>query len=227
MLKFFQRLFLFIALSSMLNANYKVEQQVYENQESIDGLLSIVDGYSEKLYSLEQQIIQNSKKQESVLDNLNSSIEKIESDFVTKDELKEIIAKLSKDISKEKVSNKPKSTILKEAINHYNNKQYKKAKDLFEVTDKRNYKRATSNFYLGEIAYYTEEYKTAIKHFKISAKLYSKAKYMSKLLYHTAYSLEKIGDLKQAKKFYTSVISMYGQSKYVSYAKNRLKKLGK
>jgi len=65
---------------------------------------------------------------------------------------------------------------------------------------------AASNYYLGEIAYYTKNYQDAYFYFKKSAGLYDKASYIDTLLLHTAISLEKTGDKAQAKIFYQTVI---------------------
>lgn len=221
------KIFLFLVITSSLSANYKIQQQVSENQESIEGVLSIIDGYSSRLYELEQKVFELNKNNEKFLSQLNYAIEQIESSYVTKEELKVIIEKVSNNINEEKFLSKSNKELLKDGINLFSQKKYKEAKVRFERTAKKNYKLATSSFYLGEIAYYQENYKLAIKHYDISANLYSKAKYMSKLMYHTAYSLEQLGNIQEAKKFYESVISMYSTSKYVAYAKKRLKRLNK
>ena len=100
-----------------------------------------------------------------------------------------------------------------------------KAQKRFEITDAKSYKPAASNYYLGEIAYYTKKYEDAIFYFKKSAGIYDKASYIDTLLLHTAVSLEKNGDKAQAKVFYENIIENYAEKKSAKIAKDRLKKL--
>jgi len=111
------------------------------------------------------------------------------------------------------------------AVRLYNKKQYKKAKNIFVHLEKAEFKEAPSSYYLGEIAYFTKRYEDAIYYFKKSAKLYPKASYMHTLLLHTAISLEKIGQKKEAVKFYRKIVNGYSDNSSVSIAKIRLEKL--
>ncbi len=94
-----------------------------------------------------------------------------------------------------------------------------------EITDKKNYKRASSNYYLGEISYYTKKYNDAIFYFKKSVGIYDNAIYNDKLLLHTAISLEKINDKKQAKIFYEMIIETYPKKSSAIVAKENLLQL--
>lgn len=80
---------------------------------------------------------------------------------------------------------------------------------------------ARSNYYLGEIAYKKEQWRTAIKHYKISIDLYDKADYIPKLLYHTAISFDKIGEPSNANPFYNALKTNYPNSKEAKAAPNR------
>ena len=111
------------------------------------------------------------------------------------------------------------------AVKLYNKKQYSKAKPIFKALAKSSYKKAPTNYYLGEIAYFTKRYEDAIFYFKKSAGLLSKASYMHILLLHTAISLEKVGDRGEAKKFYQNIVDNYSNNSSVSIAKIRLDKL--
>jgi TolA-binding protein len=111
------------------------------------------------------------------------------------------------------------------AVRLYNKKQYAKAKSIFKTLDKAEFKEAPTNYYLGEIAYFTKRYEDAIYYFKKSAKLYPKASYMHTLLLHTAISLEKIGQKREAVKFYHKIVNGYSDNSSVSIAKIRLEKL--
>jgi len=85
-----------------------------------------------------------------------------------------------------------------------------------------NYKPAASNYYLGEIAYYTHNYQEAVSYFKLSASLYDQASYMDVLFLHTAIALEKSGEKEQARSFYQHVIDAYPNKKSASIARNRI-----
>jgi TolA-binding protein len=86
---------------------------------------------------------------------------------------------------------------------------------------KKNYKPARSNFYLGEIAYKKEQWRTAIKHYKISIDLYDKADYIPRLLYHTAISFDKIGEPSNANAFYKALKTNYPNSKEAKASPDR------
>jgi TolA-binding protein len=85
-----------------------------------------------------------------------------------------------------------------------------------------NYKPAQSHYMVGEIEYYRNNYAEAIAYFKKSATLYSKASYMPTLLLHTAISMEKTGDKKNAEVFYDAVIAQFPDSTQADSAKKKL-----
>ena len=87
---------------------------------------------------------------------------------------------------------------------------------------KSNYRPAESNYLLGEISYYRKKYKDAISYFKTSAILYDKAKYMPKLLLHSAISFEKTNDLSNATSFYNTIIDVYPASNEAKSASKNL-----
>jgi len=117
------------------------------------------------------------------------------------------------------------SSIYSEGVRLFQKKQYSQAKDRFVAADKKGYKSASSNYYLGEIAYYTQKHNDAIYYFKKSAGLNDKANYIDTLLLHTAIALEKTGDKAQAKVFYETIISNYSGKKTAKIASDNLKKL--
>jgi TolA-binding protein len=99
---------------------------------------------------------------------------------------------------------------------------------MFKYLVKENYKLATSLFYLGEIEYKFARYKTALGFYKKSIQAYSKpTKFTPTLLYHTGYSLEKIGNKEAAKKSYLKLIHDYPNSIFVKYSKKRIQNLEK
>jgi len=112
--------------------------------------------------------------------------------------------------------------IYREGVQLFGRRSYSASKEHFEQTLAANYKPASSNYYLGEIAYYTHNYSDAIAYYKQSASLYDTASYMDVLYLHTAISLDKNGEKEQAKGFYQYVIDNYPTKKSASIARKRM-----
>lgn len=119
--------------------------------------------------------------------------------------------------------NTPKSSaeILKEADELYKNKNYTDAKGLYSTLKTAKFQPAKVNFMLGEIAYFEQDYNTALVYYKTSLNSSDKSEFMPKLLYHSAISLDKIGDTKNANKFYSYLKSKFPNSKEANAAPNR------
>jgi TolA-binding protein len=219
-----------------LNSLSSMRQKMMQQEERIDGLTTIVEGLSASLYELQSKnhtLSQSTPSNNDVLlQKLATMIDGINADYVTKSDLKKALAKFKG--STTKVPSAPTQTIEKskkpseiysEGVRHFVKKRYDEAKKRFTFTDEKHYKPAASNYYLGEIAYYTKQYENAIFYFKKSAGLYEKASYMDTLLLHTAISLDKTGKKNQARSFYENIIENYKGKKTASIAKTRLKKL--
>jgi len=219
---------------SLVAMKLKIAQQ----EERIDGLTTIIEGLSASLNELgyAQQknatLSDNQSNNDALLQKLAAMIDDINANYVSKKELQSLLAqhtpKKKTTPKKEKVTSvkgKDNATLYSEGVRHFGKKRYDEAQKRFIVTDKKGYKPAASNYYLGEIAYYTKKYEDAIFHFKKSAGLYDQASYIDTLLFHTAVSLEKTGDKEQAKMFYENIIENYPTKKTAKIAKQRLKKL--
>ncbi len=227
---------------------YGLEQRVTSLEEKVDGLKSVVEGIDERLNQLkkergskdlEAQIAalrtdlnesvevqkSNYAQIKKVLKEMSSLIDKISASYVTKDELEAKLSKIYALLKKENLTKKSGSQLYKEARAAYKQKRFGKAKELFLASADKKYKPATSNFYAGESCYYLKDYACAVNHYKKSASLYQNASYMPTLLLHTAISLERLGQKKEAKKFYSSVVKLYPKSKAARIAKKNLKKL--
>jgi len=215
-----------------------MKHKIAKQEERIDGLTTIIEGLSASLnelrYAQQKKPLANDSQnsQEVLLQKLAAMIDDINTNYVSKNELQNLLKKHTPKkktaYKKEKVTavnGKNNATLYSEAVRHFGKKRYDEAQKRFAVTDKKNYKPAASNFYLGEIAYYTENYDDAIFHFKKSAGLYDQASYIDTLLFHTAVSLEKTGDTEQAKVFYENIIENYPSKKTARIAEQRLKKL--
>lgn len=102
--------------------------------------------------------------------------------------------------------------ILKQAIDETNKNQFDDAKEKFEYLISIHYKPARSTFWLGEIQYKQQDYAGALGFYKKSSAISTKGDYVPKLLYHTAISLDKVGDTKSANKFYKALKTAYPDS---------------
>jgi len=220
-----------------------LRRQVAMQKERIDGLTTVIEGLSATVNELQQRSETSSQgsstDQTALLKELGNMIDHINANYVSKAELKKILAnggKMDTAISTEaKAESKPKkekliekqsaSKLYGEGVRLFQKKRYDEAKKRFEITDTKGYKPAASNYYLGEIAYYTKHYDDAIFYFKKSAGLYDQAGYIDTLLLHTAVSLEKTGDKKQAKRFYENIVANYPGRKTAEIAKSKLKRL--
>lgn len=111
------------------------------------------------------------------------------------------------------------------AVKYFNKKNYNDARDIFKKLDKKAYKSASTNYYLGEVSYYTKNYEDAIFYFKKSAGFSTESSFMHVLLLHTAISLEKEGNKKEAVIFYQNILDNYPNDSSVAIAKIRLKEL--
>lgn len=202
---------------------FKIDKkmQVLDNNNSIQNE-SIVTLQKEvtdlKEYVNESRLLQdaNQEKIKIVLGELSSLIDSINNNYVSKDSFKNLEAKVNalNTVKKSKViSSKSGAVLLKEGVELFNKKSYDSSKDRFVALVEKNYKPARSNYYLGEIAYFQESYKTAIEHYKKSISLYDKATYIPTLLYHTGISFTKLKDSTQAKQFFNALKQGYPDSK--------------
>lgn len=217
-----------------------LQQHIAQQDERIDGLTTIIEGLSAAINELQQSRGKNTSSMEgndssdmALLKKLAEMIDEINANYVTKEELQAALGKKStvkpsikaSNTKKESLQGTSNAKLYSEGVRHFVKKRYDEAQKRFTITDTKGYKPAASNYYLGEIAYYTKKYEDAIFYFKKSAGIYDKASYIDTLLLHTAVSLEKTGDKGQAKAFYENIIENYQGKKTAKIAKERLKKL--
>ena len=201
-------------------------------QEKIEGLESVVDSLSSKIgrtlsqkdssddiNNLQQQIDQIKEKNSEYYKKIDESLKKLTKliSVSVGDSDKKSSHKSSHKSKKERpVSN---SDLLQSAIQAYRSKNYKKAEEIFTKLATKNYKPAKTNFYLGEISYYSKKYDDAIAFYKTSVGFYDKASYMPKLLLHTALSFKKLGEDDSAEQFFTTLIDSYPDSPEANIAR--------
>lgn len=221
-----------------------MKQQIAQQEERIDGLTTIIEGLSASINELQQSgrtntasIGDGGPSNDALLKKLAGMIDEINANYVSKEELQHALGNRSEVKNTVKTSvkaaNKEESLqgttsnaeLYSEGVRYFVKQRYDEAQKRFTITDAKSYKPASSNYYLGEIAYYTKKYEDAIFYFKKSAGLYDKASYIDTLLLHTAVSLENTGDKGQAKVFYENIIENYAGKKTAEIAQQRLKKL--
>ena len=217
--------------------NKKTIQTLYnkmtELQRKMDGLTTIIEGQNKEILELREQVeIQASTDSSNDMDNnqtftllmqMGETIDHINNTYVSRDELKKQLAgsrPSSSNLGSPIGSNS--ADTYRKGVQLFGRRSYGASKEKFEQSLASNYKPAASNYYLGEIAYYTHNYKDAVSYYKQSASLYDKASYMDVLFLHTAISLDKNGEKAQARSFYQHVIDTYPHKKSASIAKNRM-----
>ncbi|MGM0533287.1 MAG: tetratricopeptide repeat protein [Campylobacterota bacterium] len=90
---------------------------------------------------------------------------------------------------------------------------------------KENYKKATANFYLGQVYYAKKEYEDAVYYYKESWSIYDGSEFMPTLLLKTAQALHKLGRDSEAKNFFTAVLDKYPESDEAKQANQQVKEL--
>ena len=205
--------------------------QIAEQQERIDGLVSLIEGMNSTINELQDaKRLQSQNDNTALLKELGSMIDKINSDYVSKKELQKVLSMyaIKKNIIQDDIKPISKSNskeLYAQAMKLYTKKEYKEAIKRFELCDKKGYKVAKSNFYLGEMAYYSKDYESALFYYKKSAGIDNNALYMPVLMLHTAISLDKTNQKDKAKLFYQNVVDTYPKTKSAKIAHDRLGKL--
>jgi len=232
--------------------NKKTLQMLYnkmtEQQRKIDGLTTVIEGQNKEILELKEQLESQLNQQKasssdanrtySILLELGKSIDKINNTYVTKKELQNLLVgsrtspnldsstldspSLGSPLGSSNSMDTNPDDIYRKAVQLFSNRSYAAAKARFEQMVAMNYKQAASNYYLGEIAYYTHNYQDAVAYYKLSASLYDQASYMDVLFLHTAIALEKSGEREQARSFYQHVIDTYPNKKSAAIARNRM-----
>jgi TolA-binding protein len=207
---------------------FKLKQKINSLNEKIEGLKSVISGLESELAQIKQT--SNTQNLEKIINELSQRVAKLESKPATvtvqpKEESintpkKEFKVTEKKEPPKKKISS---SELYKKAVINFNNNRLSKAKEQFLELLKRDYKKASVNFYLGEIAYKRKNNADAISYYQKSATLNENASYMDKLLLHTAITLHRSGKKEQAKNFFQAVVDTYPQSASAKEAKKYLK----
>ena len=223
------------------NAILSLQEEVAQLKQEVEGLKSIVEGLSITLNQVQQKEASSGTRTDSkLLQDLSAMIDRINSNYVSKEALRKALksGKVtkqnvgSKQISKkkDKVKVNPGNNLEKadsaalysRGVRLVKKKKYSMAKLRFDILKRRGYKKASTYFYLGEIAYRTKKYADAIAYYKTSAGANENANYMDTLLLHTGISLEKRGDKSQAKRFFQAIVDGYPDTGSAKVAKRHL-----
>ncbi len=209
--------------SSSNNSIVALKQQITSMQEEIEGLKSILKGLLAQVERLKRAKNKTSISQEEI-EALKYRIAQLEQNSQNKSHTTSQKSTKTKAKTKNSLSSANSAKIYSKAVRLYSKKRYTEAKKRFEILLQRGYKKASSNFYMGEISYYTKNYKDAIKYYHDSATLNDGASYMDTLLLHTAISLYKTGSKKEAKGFFQAIVDGYPGTYTAKIAKKYLNK---
>ena len=230
--------------SQYAKSNSRLSQVEKENAENnLSSEIQSLRAYVEESRKIQEA---NHNQIKKVLTELSSLVDSINSSYVSKDELKntdkttlavkkdnsnkikaaEQIKELNEDANTEETidetwKKKKSDEILTLAIEDLNKNSFKQAEEKFNHLIKNKYKPARVNFYLGELEYKQTNYNNAISFYKKSSSISTKGDYYPKLLYHTAISLDKIGDTKSANGFYKALRTNYPKSPEAKASPNR------
>jgi len=217
------------------NAIYRLKQETARLREEIEGLRSIIEGLNSSISKLKHE---KNRDNSSAVNEMANLLDKINQSYVSRDELRKALEETSSIVKNTKNKKNHKKTnprktskglegasstaLYSKGVRLVNKKNYSEAKKRFDILAKRGYKKAATHFYLGEIAYHTAKYNTAIEEYKQSAQLDENAGYMDRLLLHTALAFEQIGDKEQAKRFFQAIVDGYPGTSSAKVAKKHL-----
>ncbi len=180
---------------------------------------------------------QNIKKMKKILEEVAVRLDSIYTTYVSKSEYNALVNdvnRFKKDVSEaigSTTSNtkplKPQkrlsnTALMKLAKSNYSKLYFKKAIPQFEELIERNYKPATSHFMIAQMWHYRKSWDKALSHYKVSASLDPKAKYMPELMLHSAECMIGTNDNKNAKSFLEALIASYPDTKEAEKAYDML-----
>jgi len=233
------------------NSIISLKQQIAQLKEELEGLQSVVEGLGATINQNKRASRGNgSGVNQSIIKELTRKVNKINRNYVSKNELKKSLksgkmVSIKRDtkpirqipIDENRVSNADKMVAVddtkeskeislsqrySQAVRDVKKKNYTSAKKNFLILKSKKYKKASTYYYLGEISYRAKDYADAVEYYKVSASAKEDASYMDTLLLHTAISLEKQGDMSQAKMFFNAIMDSYPKSNSAKVAKKHL-----
>ncbi|RLA76121.1 MAG: hypothetical protein DRG78_19600 [Epsilonproteobacteria bacterium] len=198
------------------------------NQQNNIQLKQLNDNIENLQFQIEQSRI-NISTLKSSFDKMVTLMNEINDSYITKKEFNKLISildkreKVQQTQAKKKKSTKSNKVLLEEARKLFKKDNFSKALPIFIKLIEIKHRPAECNYYVGEIKYYRKKYKDALHYFKNSMILYDKAKYLPKLLLHSAISFEKVGDDDNAQNFYNTIVDVYPDSIEAKEASKKIK----
>jgi len=213
-------------LSKLILQN-KSKQAIYTQ------LNEMQDINTKELASLKKEVKKLKETLYTLIRQIDKEFKQNDKEYVTKKQFNELVNFINKEFDK---NNKPKKKkkikdnrsnkeLLSDAKRLFNKDYFTKSIIIFEKLIAKKYKPAESNFYLGEIWFNRKKYKDAIAYYKTSMTLYDQAKYIPKLLLHSAMSFEKLKDLENASNFYGTLVDVYPETQEAKEAQQKLAKI--
>ncbi len=191
----------------------------------------------ERLVVLETQIATNGVnivQLKTAIEELSKLMDEQSASYVTQEQynalvedvnsFKGLVAGELKKKSK-KSSSQSSGNLATQAKKNYDAKSYSKALNDYKELVNRKYKPAYGHYMIAQCYFAKNDYGKAIAHYKESAARYKKASYMPTLMLRTAYSMSKVGETANAKKFYNAVIAKYPGSAQAEKAERYLSQL--
>ena len=143
--------------------------------EELDNNISSLATQLSTLRELAQQTREvqetNNERVRTVLGEISSLIDSINSNYAPKTQVDALAQKVEALENRKSVSNgteslesKEGAVLMKEALEHFEAGQLNESKVRYQILVDKNYMPARSNYYLGEIAYKQEQWRTAMKH---------------------------------------------------------------
>lgn len=217
-----------------------LKQEISQLKEKVEGLNTIIQGQNSEIANLKQksnnnledivnQISQRVAVLENKIEKQSHNIVPVANRSMPKKSTLESVPESTPEITTApkvkktpSLVNIPSRKLFKKSVLNFTKKRYTKAQEGFKELLKRKYKKASTNFYLGEISYKRGRYKDAISYYQQSATIDENANYMDRLLLHTAIALKKKGKSSEAKTFFQAVVEQYPTSTSAKDAKRYL-----
>jgi len=211
-------------LSKKLEENFKLQNENYD--KIMTTLAQVAKMLDDNYVSKEQLKLNMGKhyKELKIKDSNKSAIEpavKKEEANVTKAETN--TTETNATTKKESVKEPSDDELFKQAEKAYKSNKHGDAKiKLTKLIEKKYSKKALVHFYLGEIEYKSQNFKEALNHFQESINTDDKSTFLPLMLFHSALSLEKLGDKAGAKKILESLVKTYPNNYLIPSAKKKL-----
>lgn len=221
-------------LSKKIEDNFKLQN---ENYDKIIAMMSefakLVDDISTNYVSKEQLKLNMGRSYREFVNkesNVTVQQKSIDNNTTTTKKISDATStSLPVDQSLQKTTTEKQYSydeLFAEAEKLYKSNNLDDSKNLFlKLNTQKGSKRASAQFYLGEIEYKNGEFKNALGYFQESINSDDKSSFIPLMLYHSAICLEKLNNKKDAKKVLDTLIKTYPKNYLVPSAKKKYSEL--